>query len=157
MYESLRCHVECVLLAGSPFAAESDGDDLNRTLSSVTKAALEKARVIIKIPKLFQLQIEAIAQFLQSFALGSRGLVVIDECHLVALWALFRNSFQHLVTWSRSCRSRKLALSGTITDAQFNAVRLADFRSWRIFAPAPISRSISASCWRAEKRSPITI
>lgn len=133
VYESLRRHIACVLLAGSRPDVEDDVGDLG---------VLQAASIIIIIPEVLQLQqLQPIQSHLQTFARQStNGLIVIDECHLCALWALFRPAFVAMLTWMRTCQARKLALSATITDTQFNVVRLCDFRSWRIYAPSSVFR-----------------
>lgn len=142
VYESLRRHIACVLLAGSRPDVEDDVDDLGASLADITINVLQAASIIIIIPEVLQLQqLQPIQSHLQTFARQStNGLIVIDECHLCALWALFRPAFVAMLTWMRTCQARKLALSATITDTQFNVVRLCDFRSWRIYAPSSVFR-----------------
>lgn len=141
VFGALKGHVETVLLAGSPQSAEDDADDLKRTLANVTVDQLKQAKVIIVIPEVLQLELHAIQEYLRVSAAASNNLLVIDECHLVALWALFRPAFKAMTTWMRTCLARKLALSGTITESQFNVVKLADFRNWQMYVPSSVFRS----------------
>lgn len=132
-YESLHRHVDCVLFA-------------RLAVRCRVRRRRFKSNAEQRDRKVLQLQIE----FLKSFALGSRGLVVKDECHLggdVGTLSRFVSALGHLVEKLSLTETGAVCLRAIQCRATCRPPRLAHVRIVSIF------RSDISMHWRVANRA----